>query len=118
MKTLLEHVEEWYRRSLDKVLKVIKRKGYISYSEANNILNTVYQEFVGSYVEKYDVSPFSVEFDDKTFEEFFKRLTKISGMKTVIVPPDKFGHTIIYGFDDEEKMRKRYLKNYHTDFKI
>jgi hypothetical protein len=118
MKTLLEHIEEWYRISLDKVLKTIERKGYVSYTEANNILNSIYQEFVGSYVKKYNVPPFSEEFDEKTFAEFFKKVANIPGMKTVNVPPDEFGHTIIYGFGDEEKIRKKYLKTSRVDFKI
>jgi hypothetical protein len=107
VKTLRAHIKKWYELALKEVIKIIKKNGYASWRDVHDALQKHFSRFERYYVKKYRVDPFSEEFVDLVFDEFYKKVREIPGMNVVlleegIVTPD--GEREIYGFGDVRKI--------------
>ncbi|MDI6798600.1 MAG: DUF1246 domain-containing protein [Candidatus Aenigmarchaeota archaeon] len=112
MRTLKNHVEKWYELSLIEVLKMIKTRGYATWMQVHDALQKHFTEFEDYYLKMYGIDPFSEEFVDKIFDEFYERVKKVPGMKVILLreeetPPD--GEREIYGFGDINLIRRSYF---------
>jgi hypothetical protein len=114
VRTLREHIREWYRIALEEAIDVMNKQGYITYMQAHDLLQKHFDNFEKYYIKKFEfeIDPFSEEFVDGVYEEYYHQIQKIKDIRVVTLSEEEAGDLLekeIYGFN--EGIRARYLKD-------
>lgn len=111
MKTLREIVNSWYEDALVEVGRAIRKNGFVTYMQAHDALQRHFSDFTEYYI-RLKVDPYSEEFVNRTFTEYFSRLKKIPELVIITLSEahtDRFGSRQVFGFGDRKAIKRRYL---------
>ena len=118
MKNLREIVSSWQGAALADVRRELRRHGFVTYTQAYDALQSRFSIF-SEYYTKRKIDPYSEEFVERAFIEYFSTIRKTAGLVTVTLPEayaDKFGSRQIFGLGSRATVRRKYLEaltNHH-----
>ncbi len=112
MKNLREIVNAWYEVALAEVRRELRKSGFITYTQAHDALQRHFSDFTAYYLQ-LNVDPYSEEFVERTFGQYFSRLKRIAGLVTITLSEshaDRFGSRQIFGIGDRKTVKRKYLE--------
>jgi hypothetical protein len=111
MRTIRSTVLEMYKKAEDRVVKKLKKKGYLTFEELDQCLQVEFNRLDRYYTKERGVPPFSEEFSDLIFDEYQERTLSKLGLKTLIPKPE-IAEELEGGLIglDKESLNKAYKK--------